>query len=423
MRNRLLHQTLRALVEHAAVQLAADTAAGAEIPFEVVESRGSRASLYSYHPLTAEFIRQRMSAVGRLDTYDPAARVLAGLEGLDVYLRSRGERRIPDDPAERADAVLRAFMSRLWEDSSDFELVEGRFAHIYEELEATVYATRWLISVIAPLPGLALSSERVAMGDGMWLVRSDALDDLPPDAAWGAQPEGPHGAALALLELESTPQAPASLAAARERLRMLVGALRLYDVVDVALAPVGWMREDVGAWQLVALGAGGHAAETLIIEPNAEDELRAFVSLVTRRRPAAGELRWALRRFELACERADPLEALTDVILAGRALLEPEGPASGRLAQRLSAICAEPDDRTALAERVAHAISLERAVISGLEPAASGAGKLADELRNHLRAVLRDVMCGHLDSDLIKVADGLLDEAASKRQEELAGVA
>jgi hypothetical protein len=114
----------------------------------------------------------------------------------------------------------------------------------------------------------------------------------------------------------------------------------------------------------------------------------------------------------MGCERVAPFEALTDYLLALRALLEPEGPASGRLAQRLSMICAAPEDRAALAERTAHAISLERAVIAGLAPADTGVDTLVDEVAEHLRAILRDVLCGHLDADVRGVADELLVEAA-----------
>jgi hypothetical protein len=122
--------------------------------------------------------------------------------------------------------------------------------------------------------------------------------------------------------------------------------------------------------------------------------------------PSATSLRVARRP-------AASFEALTDYMLALRALLEPEGPGSGRLAQRLAILCAQPEDRTALAERTAHAISLERAVIAGLAPADHGADGLVDELADHLRALLRDVLCGHLDADLRTVADELLAEAAA----------
>jgi hypothetical protein len=154
-----------------------------------------------------------------------------------------------------------------------------------------------------------------------------------------------------------------------------------------------------------------------IIPAAQEEELRAFYHLVTRRSLAAGELRWALARFEMGCERLAPLEALTDYLLALRALLEPEGPSSGRLGQRLAVICATPEDQGALAQRVARAVSLEQALITGLQPPGAAGGRtgadaIVDELAEHLRAILRDALCGHLDPDLCGVADELLAEAA-----------
>jgi hypothetical protein len=97
-------------------------------------------------------------------------------------------------------------------------------------------------------------------------------------------------------------------------------------------------------------------------------------------------------------------------------LLEPEGPASGRLAQRLAVICARPEDRVALTQRTARAVALERSVIGGLaadrgDPARPDA--LIEELAENLRAILRDMLCGHLDADLVSVADELLSEAAN----------
>src|SRR5206468_2578721 len=122
----------------------------------------------------------------------------------------------------------------------------------------------------------------------------------------------------------------------------------------------------------VPLGASGRPRFTALISAAHEDELRAFCNLIGRRMPNGGELAWALARFEMGCERVAPFEALTDYLLALRALLEPEGASSGRLAGRLSVLCAQPNGRAALAERTAHAISLERAVIAGLAPAEPG---------------------------------------------------
>ena len=61
-----------------------------------------------------------------------------------------------------------------------------------------------------------------------------------------------------------------------------------------------------------------------------------------------------------------------------------------------------------MTERIAHAVSLERAVIAGLAPTDGGVPVLLAEVTAHLRALLRDVLCGHLDSDLRSVADELL---------------
>jgi hypothetical protein len=152
----------------------------------------------------------------------------------------------------------------------------------------------------------------------------------------------------------------------------------------------------------------------LVVTAEHEDELRAFCNLVSRRAPTDNELAWALRRFELGCERESPYDALTDHLLALRALLEPEGPASGLLAGRLAVLCATPENRADLTERIVKAIELERAAIVGGAVVRSGAHLLAREVGDHLRALLRDVICGHLSPDLVGLADELLleDEAA-----------
>jgi hypothetical protein len=110
----------------------------------------------------------------------------------------------------------------------------------------------------------------------------------------------------------------------------------------------------------------------------------------------------------MACERATPGEALTDVLLALRALLEPEGPASARLPGRLAALCAVPDERGELTERAAQAIAVERAVVFGTAPQSPAVEQLIAEMTAHLRALLRDVLCGHLDADVRGLADRLL---------------
>ncbi len=404
MRLRQLRSALHDHCAEAALQLAADTQDGHEVPFEVVEGGRRDSPLYCYRPLTAEFIEQRTAVLSRLPSYLPAAHALVAAGHLDSWLDAQG---VHSPPAgrERADAALHCFLARVFEDSSDFVFSEERFDQAFRDLEQIVGDGRTETVVVVPLLGLELTSDEVPIGDGLTLARGDACAEAPDDARWARGDGRPQ--ALAVLRWEPAPGDEAPLGHARVRLRRLLIGLHLFDGTRVAFAPLAWTRTGGGTWQPFALGVTSRAAGELAVAPEQEDELRAFLSLIARRTPRHGEVAWALRRFELACERPVPAEALTDLLLSLRALLEPEGPASGLLPGRLAALCAEPHDQARLAERVAHAASLERAIAAGLavdpqlEP-------LTNELSGHLRALLRDVLCGHLDPDLRGLADAIL---------------
>lgn len=422
MRNRQLHAALAAFCDEAAALLDAQTAAGHELPFEVVEGgRGSETALYCYRPLTGDFIAARASLLGGLPTFLPAVHALAGVGGLVGYLEQRVARGgLPHAPRERAELALRAFLTRVFEDRSEFRFDPVRFERAYRELEGVVHEGRTETVVVCPVLGLELESAEVAMGDNLVLARGELLEDAPQDAVWprGAG-GGPDGLVLAVLRWEAVAGDDAPLEHARIRLKRLVRALRLFDPAGVALGPAAWTRTAGGPWQTVLLGLeAGRPHGRCVVRPEQEDELRAFCSLVTRRTPRAGELAWALARFELACSRRDPAEALTDHLLALRALLEPEGPQSGRLAGRVAALCAEPELRAEATERVAFTAALERGVVTGVgatDP--DGLARLVAELAADLRAILRDVLCGHLDPDVRGVADAILAAAVADAAE------
>lgn len=417
MRNTNLHALLEAFTADAAGQLAGETARGAEVPFEVIEAEvrsPARTPLYCYRPLTGVFIRERGGLLSALPTYAPAAGALTHLDGVDAYLRQRGEQRIPGEPRDRAVVALRSFLSKVFAERSQFGFDPARFEDAYAELERALYEGRAVTTVVAPLLGIALDhgTAELPFGEGLSLFQGEKFADAPPEAVWG---DGDEPNVLIALTVAQDRSARSPVSTARARFRRILTALRLFERGGYALGPVAWTRTDSGPWRPVALGGSGRPRLVTLIRAAQEDELRAFCNLVARRTPSGGEFPWALARFDMGCERLDPFEALTDYLLALRALLEPEGPASGRLPQRLAAICAHPDDRPALAERTAHAISLERAVISGLAPSEPGGDALVGELAEHLRALLRDAICGHLDMDLRAVADGLLaqDSAAA----------
>ena len=413
MRHRPLHVALSAFADECAWQLSEETADGAEVSFEIVESRGARRDtpLYCYRPLTDAFIRDRVGVLERLPSYPAAARALAALDGVGDYLRAQGEPRVPVEPRERADLALTVFISRIFCEATEFVITPERFERAYRELEDALLDGRAEAVVVAPVLGLRLISAEVPLGQGLSLIRGEELEEAPAEAVWPAGADEP--CVLACLTLTNDPGAPAPLSEATVRFRRVLAALRLYDPIRVALGPVAWERTGAGPWSIGDLGTGGRPNGVITIAEAAEDELRAFCSLIARRTPRAGELAWALRRFELGCERPSAFEALTDHLLGLRALLEPEGPQSGRLAGRVAALCATPERRLAVTERVAHAASMERAIVAGLAPMDGGVEKLLAEVAGYLRALLRDVLCGHLDSDLRSVADQLLAESSA----------
>jgi hypothetical protein len=416
MHNRALHDSLAAFVEEAAWQLAAEVSGGAEVPFELIEQGRSTAPLYCYRPLTGAFIADRVSELTKLPSHPAARSQLAGLAGIEDYLYARGIRRVPEEPTGRADAALQAFLTHVWSDATDFVFEPQRFHSAFEDLERCVYEDVTLSQVLALVDGLVIESERVELGGGLSLMRAGALRDAPEELrvdSW---------ATVACVRVEAGPDDAPVLQAAGRRLRRLQTALRLWDDAEPAVGPSAWSRTGNGPWMHVPLAAGlrrigGYGLEDCLLEPEEEDPLRAFCALVDRRTPRGGELAWALRRFELGCERPTALEALTDWLLAARALLaEADRPGYDLVAERLAAICAHAPDRPALTERLSRAIALERAAVAGLVRAEPDVEDLVAGLAGCVRAVLRDVLCGHLDPDLRRVADELLADGTTANQ-------
>lgn len=425
MRNRHLHDALSSFAEEAAWQLASDVADGHELGFEVDEApppgRGrtkkqrEAGAFYCYRPLTAEFIDARGSVVARLPSYLPAVHALAQTGGLDAYLDVHvAHGGIPMAPRERAELALRAFLGRVFRDSTDFVLEDAAFRLAYGELEAVVTEGRSETVLVSPVLGLELESAEVAMGDGLVLIRGEVLEDAPADAVWPRTAGMPGRAAvLAVLRAETGAGEPAPIESARQKLGRLLTALRLFDEAPVCVGPSAWVRTAGGPWTTLDLGLDGTPpgpeAITCPITAPEEDELRAFCSLIARRLPKRGELAWALRRFELGCARARPTEALTDHLMALRALLDPECDGVGRLAARVAALCSEPVERTAHSARLVHTAELEHSLMTGVGlPEPEVLEDLVDELAGDCRAILRDVLCGHLDADLRGTADRLL---------------
>ena len=220
---------------------------------------------------------------------------------------------------------------------------------------------------------------------------------------------------LCVLERDAPLDVGIPAAEAAERFGELVTALRLWGPGFVSLGAPGWMRHDDGRWQPLALGTGAPAAigPSHLLAHAEEEAFREFFAALAEAPPAPRRVAWALRRFELGCERARDDEALSDYLLALRALLDGEG-----LALRLAALCAEEGRRKEVQRRVEAAVVLEREVMDGA-PGVDLAGPLVAEVESHLRALLRDLLCGYLDTDLRAIADDILLETPAAPAEEI----
>ncbi len=404
MHNRAMHDTLAAFVAEAAHQLSEEVAGGAEVSFELAEQRGASAPLYCYRPMSDAFIAERSGMLSRLPSFAAAGRALAELPNLAGYLHARG---VPVERHNPGQGAVTAFLCAVWAEATDFTLDADRFAAAYQELERLAYAGCSLSLVVTPVEGLVLESERVALGGGLSLVRGGALGALP------AELRADPFATLAVLELHADTGDAPSLELAGRRLRRLQSALRLWDASEPGVGPLAWSRTDGGPGMMVPLAAGARRGDQdCQLAAEEEDSLRAFCSLVARRSPRSGELAWALRRFELGCERMLALDALTDWLMAARALFSDPADDS-RVWERLAAICAPADQRVPMVARLRDAAGLERRLISGAVLPDPALDALALELGDHLRAVLRDVLCGHLDPQLRRIADELIDRDRS----------
>jgi hypothetical protein len=450
-----LHGLLAQYVQAAGALLRAEIAAGAEVELEL-DARGSRAGartpFYSCRPLTGAFIRDREPLLAALPEHEPTLAALAAFDGLDRYLASAtGEGQAELEPARRgqglaeldpsiaaparghphartrARAALRGLLEEVFAAQTDFEVHAERLSGALQRLErAEPVECGEATVLLATLRGMTIASSEIKLTKGLSILIPAAVEGAPEAALAGEDgasedDEREHLLVSLAVELSDPDEDP--IERGRAVLLDLLRALRLYGDGRVTLGPLAWTRGGgERRWRTVLLGAGGRPHGMLVVSPEQEDELRAFCSLVSRRAPHSNELAWALRRFELGCERPSAHEGLSDHLLALRALLEPEGSASALLAGRVAALCATAKDRVRLTERMVKAQKLEREIVAGTVAERASTRALAGDVADHLRALLRDVICGHLAPDLARVADELLSAAAVEDVEDVEAV-
>ena len=368
--------------------------------------------MFAYRPLTAEFVSSHADQLRSLPTFENAAHNLARTRGVIAYLRVRNEPVLDVGELTHARLGVLAFLSSVWHDAERFEYWGDRFERAYTELESISLAERLVTTVFIPVHGVALTEGSINLGAGVELIAAEELDpacaDRFSDSAEGAD-------CFCSISVAAPSDAATPMPAIRLSARALLTALRLFRPGSVALGMTA--QADIGgSWHQVSMPFSGRSREDAwLLRPSDEEELRQFVNAV-RRVERRTRIAWALKRFETGLERTVPAEGLTDFLLALRALLEADDDrGKAALPARVSALCAQDAERIRVREEVEAAFALERLAIDGQVGRADR--KRLEKLapldviagaERHLRALLHDLVCGYLATDLKSLADEIL---------------
>ncbi len=382
-----LEEALRRLAVEAADLFEELLASGAEMPFDLEPTDDGPLPMYSYAPLTSQFIERHLAELRRLEAF-VEVREVAGEE-----------------------AAI-GFMIGLWDGKAEFDIAGDR-------LQGAINAVLSMISsdseeatpageVIVPLIGFHMPKDEIEL-DGVRIVRADLVEDAPLDAVESSRSSGGGKAGfLACVSCGVAAVAPA--AAVADDLRRALRTLRLFRPGAVGLAPHGWAKR-AGGWERFGTGVGRPRQGGYRLTGNEVGELEVFARTLTERGSRIPSLDWAASRFELGAERASLIEALSDYLLALRGLLEGGGPARTSLSARAAALVCEPHEREQGRVTVERALAIERKLMSGgrYRPAAGTSPlDVIGELEELLRRLLKGLATGELGGDLRAAADEVL---------------
>lgn len=405
MRDPLLNESLRRLAAEVATRFSTLVASGDQIPFDVAEQAGpDDAFFHSYVPLTARYVREREGELRLLPGFEPAREAveLAGVAA--PYLEQRGEA-VPAEPGERAARLLTVFMASLWDGCTEFSLDRERLDGALAVLDAEAADIDESDVVIVPVVGLQMPIARLQLPHGAQLVRADTFD--PPIEAMRSEGMGRTAWEPQFLAIAEQGDGADSAAAALQQLGELVSVMRLFKQGGIGLGPHAFAPTGEGSLRRIATGAPAPRGGGYRLNEDEAAQLAEFAETLEARPDPAGPLAWAVRRFELGCERPSALEGLSDHLLALRAVLDGQGPVGASLPMRAAALIADGStDRLGARERVEAALELERAQMSGAP--AEGAGELAAWVEESVRRILREAALGELGADLNEAADETL---------------
>jgi hypothetical protein len=381
-----LEEALRRLAVEAADLFEELLASGAEMPFDLEPTAEGPLPMYSYAPLTGQFIERHLAEVRRLEAF-VEVREIAGEEA----------------------AV--GFMVGLWDGKTEFAVAGDRLQGAIDAVLAMISSDSNEATpageLIVPLVGFHMPKDEIEL-DGVRIVRADLVGDAPVDAIDATRSSGGKPGFLAIVTCSFAYVAPA--AAVADDLRRALRTMRLFRPGAVGLASHGWAKRSAG-WERFGTGAGRPRQGGYRLTGNEVGDLERFSRVLAERGSRLPSLEWAASRFELGADRASLIEALSDYLLALRGLLEGGGPSRTSLSARVAALACAPDDREQGRICIERGLTLERKLMSGgrYRPTADASPlDVIAEVEELLRRLLKGLATGELSGDLRSAADEAL---------------
>jgi hypothetical protein len=402
VRDPLLNEALRRLAAESATHFTTLVAGGDQIPFDVAESAGpDDAFFHSYVPLTARYVSEREAELRRLAAFEPAREAVTLTGVAAPYLEQRGES-VPSEPGERAARMLTVFVASLWDGCTEFSLDRDRLEGALAVLDAETGDVDEAEIVIVPIVGLQMALARLQLPHGVQLVRADSFE--APIEAMRSEGMGRAAWEPQFLAIAEQDEGGDSAIEALSQLGDLISIMRLFKGGGVGLGPHAFAPTGEDRWRRIATGAPAPREGGYRLGDEEADQLIDLAETLQARPDPAGPLAWAVRRFELGCERPSALEGLSDHLLALRAVLDGQGPVGASLPMRAAALIADGStDRLEAREQVEAAMELESAQMSGART--ENALDLASWVEECVRRILRQAALGELGTDLNEAAD------------------
>ena len=408
MRDRVLEEALKRLAAEAATRLTTLVASGDEIPFDVADNEGDSSHFYRYVPLTSSYVEARFGQIEELPSYGPAKGAVAAAGVAATYLEHR-RLPVPSDPGQRADEMLKTFITGLWEGSSGFALDLPRLEAALQTLEVESRDIRESDLLLVPLAGFEMTLDDVELSNGVRLLRADAVEaPIEAVSSEGTGRDAWQPACLATIPMSSGPDAPRQ---ALTRFRQLVTALRLAKEGSVSLAPYAFAPVGDGAWKRLETGCLPVRNGTWLMLESDLDRVDRIVTRLGNGAVRVPGTEFALARFEAGLERSRSIDGLSDHLLAFRALMAGESVTGSSATIRASALVGSLTGDEHARRRMEAAADLELALMKGetiTSVEGESASYLAAWIEDSLRAVLRATVTGEAGDDLNAAAEEVL---------------